>query len=176
MIISENGNKVYGYKKGTIKTDNGIIITADEFEYDKLRETEVEIKVLYCGICHSDLSVINNEWGFSEYPLVPGHEIVGKIVNKGKKVKNLELGQIVGLGWHSGYCNICHSCMSGDQNLCQNSQATILGHYGGFAELVRAEMQSIITIPDEMDLESLGPLFCGGITVFNPLINPLFLG
>lgn len=141
------------------------------FEYDpgELKADEVEIEVMYCGICHSDLSVIDNEWGMSQYPVVPGHEVVGKIAQIGANVKNLQLGQIVGLGWHAGYCNECQQCRSGDHNLCASGQATILGHHGGFADKVRAAANSVVPIPDGVDLISAGPMFCGGITVFNPL-------
>jgi len=143
------------------------------FEYDPgpLKPHEVEIDVQYCGICHSDLSVIDNEWGMTQYPVVPGHEVVGKIAKAGEKVKHLSIGQTVGLGWHAGYCNECKPCHSGDHNLCTNAQATILGHHGGFAEKVRAAGNSVIPIPGGVDLETAGPLFCGGITVFNPLVQ-----
>jgi len=143
------------------------------FEYDPgvLGADEVEIDVKYCGICHSDLSVIDDEWGMTQYPVVPGHEVVGTIAAVGDAVKNLSVGQSVGLGWHAGYCNECNHCHSGDENLCQSAQATIVAHHGGFAEKVRAAANSVIAIPDGVDLESAGPLFCGGITVFNPLVQ-----
>lgn len=143
------------------------------FEYDpgKLGDNEVEIDVQYCGICHSDLSMINNEWNLTQYPIVPGHEIIGTISSSGKNVKNLKIGDVVGLGWHSGYCMTCDSCLSGDHNLCSAAQATIVGHYGGFAEKVCADAISVIKLPDSIDKESAGPLFCGGITVYNPLVQ-----
>ncbi|HLP97112.1 MAG TPA: NAD(P)-dependent alcohol dehydrogenase [Sideroxyarcus sp.] len=143
------------------------------FEYDpgELKPHEVEIDVIYCGICHSDLSIIDNEWGFSQYPVVPGHEVVGRIGKIGDQVKGLSIGQYVGLGWHAGYCNECASCHDGDHNLCATAQATIVGHHGGFADKVRAAANSVIPIPDGIDLESAGPLFCGGVTVFNPLLQ-----
>jgi len=145
----------------------------EPFEYDPgvLRDNEVEIDVKFCGVCHSDLSMMDNEWGFSQYPLVPGHEVVGTISSFGNNVNNLKVGDYVGLGWHSGYCMSCTSCMSGDHNLCSSAQATIVGHHGGFAEQVRAQAASVIKLPDNIDRESAGPLFCGGITVFNPLIQ-----
>lgn len=143
------------------------------FEYDpgKLNPHEVEIDVHYCGICHSDLSVLDNDWGMTQYPVVPGHEVVGTIAAVGDKVKHLTIGQSVGLGWHAGYCNECEPCHSGDHNLCANSQPTIVGHHGGFADKVRAEANSVVPIPEGIDLESAGPLFCGGVTVFNPLLQ-----
>jgi alcohol/geraniol dehydrogenase (NADP+) len=143
------------------------------FLYDpgELKANEVEIEVHYSGICHSDLSMIDNAWGITQYPLVPGHEVVGKIITIGSQVKKLKPGQMVGLGWHAGYCNSCAMCASGDHNLCSNTQATIVGHHGGFADKVRAEENSVIPIPEGIDHESAGPLFCGGITVFNPLLQ-----
>jgi uncharacterized zinc-type alcohol dehydrogenase-like protein len=142
-----------------------------EYEPGPLTPHEVEIDVQYCGICHSDLSVIDNEWGVTQYPVVPGHEVVGKIAEVGERVKHLTIGQSVGLGWHAGYCNECVPCNTGDHNLCASAQATIVGHYGGFAEKVRAAADSVIPIPEGIELESAGPLFCGGITVFNPLVQ-----
>lgn len=143
------------------------------FEYDPgpLRDDEVEIDVKHCGICHSDLNMIDNDWGFSQYPLVPGHEVVGTISSVGANVNHLKIGDYVGLGWHAGYCMTCSSCLSGDHNLCTSSQPTIAGHHGGFAEKVRASAVSVLKLPDTIDRESAGPLFCGGITVFNPLIQ-----
>ena len=143
------------------------------FEYDpgQLKPDEVEIDVQYCGICHSDLSVIDNEWGITTYPVVPGHEVVGTIGKMGDGVKHLKVGQVVGLGWHAGYCNECEPCKTGDHNLCATAQATIVGHHGGFADKVRAAANSVVPIPEGIDLESAGPLFCGGVTVFNPLVQ-----
>lgn len=143
------------------------------FEYDPgpLKPDEVEIDVQYCGICHSDLSIIDNEWGMTQFPVVPGHEVVGTIGKLGAQVKHLKVGQVVGLGWHAGYCNECKPCHMGDHNLCASAQATIIGHHGGFADKVRAAGNSVVAIPEGIDLESAGPLFCGGITVFNPLVQ-----
>lgn len=145
----------------------------EPFEYDPglLNSDDVEIDIKHCGICHSDLSMINNEWGFSLYPLVPGHEIVGTVSATGENVTSLKVGQLVGLGWHSGYCMTCHSCLAGDHNLCAQAQATIVDHHGGFADKVRARAASVVVLPEGIDLQSAGPLFCGGITVFNPLIQ-----
>ncbi|MFQ5329727.1 MAG: NAD(P)-dependent alcohol dehydrogenase [Thermodesulfobacteriota bacterium] len=143
------------------------------FEYDpgSLKPDEVEIDVSYCGLCHSDLSILDNSWRITQYPVVPGHEVVGKIAALGEEVKHLTIGQTVGLGWHSGYCNECSLCGAGDHNLCADAQATIIGHHGGFADKVRAAANSVVPIPVGIDLESAGPLFCGGVTVFNPLVQ-----
>ncbi|MGC8697725.1 MAG: alcohol dehydrogenase catalytic domain-containing protein, partial [Halothiobacillus sp.] len=143
------------------------------FEYDpgSLKANEVEINVEHCGICHSDLSMMDNEWGISQYPLVPGHEVIGTIGAVGAEVTHLHLGQRVGLGWHSGYCMSCETCLSGDHNLCSTAESTIVSHHGGFADKVRAQAVSVIPLPASLDAASAGPLFCGGITVFNPLVQ-----
>jgi uncharacterized zinc-type alcohol dehydrogenase-like protein len=143
------------------------------FDYDPgpLGLEEVEIDVQYCGICHSDLSMIDNEWQFTHYPIVPGHEIVGTVASAGDQVAHVKEGDLVGLGWHAGYCMACPSCLSGDHNLCATAQATIAGHHGGFADKVRGKGPSVIKLPDGIDIESAGPLFCGGITVFNPFLQ-----
>ncbi|MGI9244354.1 MAG: NADPH-dependent aldehyde reductase Ahr [Verrucomicrobiales bacterium] len=143
------------------------------FTYDvgDLLPNEVEIDVDYCGICHSDLSMIDNEWGMSEYPLVGGHEVIGKIAGTGDNIKHLEVGTTVGLGWHSGYCGHCEPCHTGDENLCAGAESTIVARHGGFADKVRADAASVVKVPDGVDPRSAGPLLCGGITVFNPLVQ-----
>ena len=143
------------------------------FEYDPgpLDHNDIEIEVEYCGICHSDLSMINNEWGIANFPLVPGHEVAGTIRAVGKGVSHLQIGQQVGLGWHSGYCMTCPTCINGDHNLCADAQGTIVNRHGGFADKVRAHAASVVALPSTINVQSAGPLFCGGITVFNPLIQ-----
>ena len=143
------------------------------FEYDPgiLADDQVEIAVEHCGLCHSDLSMLNNEWGMTTYPFVPGHEVIGKVVEVGARVKSLKVGQTVGLGWHSGYCMTCSSCHSGDHNLCGSAQGTIIGRHGGFADKVRAEESSVIPLPDGLDESVVAPLFCAGVTVFSPLLE-----
>jgi uncharacterized zinc-type alcohol dehydrogenase-like protein len=143
------------------------------FEYDPglLLDEDVEIEVEYCGICHSDLSLVMNDWGFSQYPFVPGHEVVGTIAAIGDRVTNLHVGQRVGLGWYSRSCMTCEWCMSGDHNLCQTAEAVMMGRYGGFADRVRAHKGWVIPLPEALDPATSGPLFCGGITVFNPILQ-----
>ena len=145
-------------------------LTPYSYELGTIGPEDVDIKVAYCGVCHSDISMINNEWGMTEYPLVPGHEIVGEILAVGSAVKNVNVGDIVGMGWVSASCMSCSQCMSGDHNLCSNNEATIVGRHGGFADYVRGHWSWTIPIPKGMDLSKVGPLFCGGVTVFNPII------
>lgn len=139
------------------------------YESGELSPENIDIKVSYCGLCHSDMSMMNNDWGMTQYPIVPGHEIIGEIVAVGNAVKNLKVGDKVGLGWMSSSCMSCSQCMSGDHNLCANSEGTIIGRHGGFAEYVRSHWSWAIPIPEGMDLSKAGPLLCGGITVFSPI-------
>lgn len=143
------------------------------FDAGPLKNDDIEVAIEYCGVCHSDLSMIDNNWGLTRYPFVPGHEIVGKIVNIGSYAmdKGLKIGQMVGIGWNRGSCMHCHSCLSGDQHLCHDVQATIIGRHGGFANRIRSHWAWVIPLPAGVDITSAGPLFCGGITVFNPLIQ-----
>ena len=136
-----------------------------------LGDEHVEIDVASCGICHSDLSMLDNDWGMSQYPLVPGHEVVGTVAALGPQAKGLKVGQRVGLGWFSGSCMSCRNCMHGDHNLCSGIEQTIVGRHGGFAQRVRSHWSWAIPLPDALDLTRSGPLFCGGITVFNPMIQ-----
>lgn len=143
------------------------------FAYDAgpLGAEEVEIRVEHCGLCHSDLSLIDNEWGFSSYPIVGGHEVIGSVVALGPNTRGLKLGQRVGLGWMSGSCMSCKACLGGEPQLCRAGQATIVGHHGGFAERVRAHWLWVAPIPEKLDASKAGPLLCGGVTVFSPFLN-----
>ncbi|MEK7725234.1 MAG: NAD(P)-dependent alcohol dehydrogenase [Acidobacteriota bacterium] len=142
-----------------------------EFEAGELGDEHVEIKVHSCGICHSDLSMLNNDWGMSAYPFVGGHEAVGEIVAVGKNVKGLQVGDKVGLGWNSETCGFCEQCVAGYQINCPTLEGTIVGRHGGFADRVRCHWQWAIKLPETMDMLKAGPLFCGGITVFNPFVQ-----
>lgn len=130
---------------------------------------EVEVQVEHCGICHSDLSVLLNEWGNSTFPAVLGHEAIGRVVAVGSAAKGLKVGQRVGIGWNAGSCMHCRPCMSGDHHLCSQVQPTIIGHSGGFASHVRAHWAWTIPLPETLHAADAGPLLCGGITVFNPI-------
>ena len=104
----------------------------ERYDYDPgpLKPDEVEIAVGTCGICHSDLSIIDNDWGISSYPAVPGHEAIGTVVELGSEARGLKPGQRVGVGWGAGSCMHCRGCLSGDQNLCAQNVPTIVGHQG----------------------------------------------
>jgi alcohol/geraniol dehydrogenase (NADP+) len=157
--------------RGWAATGAGKPLTPYEYDPGPLGADEVEVAVEHCGVCHSDLSVINNEWGNAKYPFVPGHEAVGRVVALGSQAKDkgLEIGTRVGVGWTAASCMHCRLCLSGDQHMCPEAIATIIGHQGGFAERLRAHWAWAVPLPASLDATSAGPLMCGGITVFNPL-------
>ena len=148
------------------------------FRYDPgtLGAQEVEIGITHCGICHSDIHLISNDWGISQYPFIPGHEIVGTVTAVGAEVLSLQVGQRVGLGWQSNSCGTCEWCTRGMENLCPASEGTCVHRHGGYANRVRANHRFVIPIPEALDSAHTAPLLCGGITVYNPLrthgINP----
>lgn len=139
------------------------------FDLGPIGPEEVEIDVISCGVCHSDLSMNKNDWGMTAYPFVPGHEIIGKVAALGAQAKGLKVGQKVGLGWFSESCMHCDPCMGGHHNLCLTRGQTIVGRFGGFAEKVRAHWSWVIPLPGALDVIKAGPLFCAGITVFEPI-------
>jgi len=148
------------------------------FRYDpgELGMHEVEIGITHCGICHSDIHLISNDWGISQYPFIPGHEVIGTVTAIGSQVRSLAVGQRAGLGWQSNSCGECEWCTQGLENLCPRSEATCVHRHGGYANRVRANGRFVFGIPDSLPSEQAAPLLCGGITVFNPLrdhaINP----
>jgi uncharacterized zinc-type alcohol dehydrogenase-like protein len=130
---------------------------------------EVEVQVEHCGLCHSDLSMLHNEWGVATYPGVFGHEAIGTVVEAGSAAKGIKVGQRVGIGWTAQSCMHCRPCLSGDQHLCVEALPTIVKHHGGFASRVRAHWAWAIPLPAGLPAGDAGPLLCGGITVFNPI-------
>src|SRR5687768_10484947 len=123
-----------------------------------LHADEVEVRVTHCGICHSDVHLVDNDWSVSEYPLVPGHEIIGTISAIGSEVTTLQIGQRVGIGWQCKSCLQCENCERQEENLCEHSQGVAVAHHGGFADTVRAHNRFVIPIPDGMPSENTAPL------------------
>jgi alcohol/geraniol dehydrogenase (NADP+) len=143
------------------------------FEYapQPLGAEDIEIAVDYCGICHSDISMIDDAWGYSAFPLVPGHEVIGTVAAIGRHVEVLRIGQRVGLGWQAASCMACHQCRAGDHNLCQHEERTIVHRHGGFADRVRCHWTFALPLPEVLTAETSGPLFCAGIAVFNAMMQ-----
>lgn len=142
-----------------------------QFELGELGHGQVDVDVDSCGICCSDVSMIDNDWGFTPYPITPGHEIVGRIRAVGPGVTNVAVGDVVGLGWNASYCGTCRQCVGGEQNLCPDAESTFIGRPGGYADIVRADAAAVLPIPDGVDPRTAGPLMCGGVTVFTPFLQ-----
>lgn len=156
---------------GWAATAPGAPLEPHSYDPGPLGAEEVEVAVEYCGICHSDQSMIDNEWGNARYPFIPGHEVVGTIVRVGEQARGLKLGQRVGIGWYKGSCMHCGSCMEGSHNLCRTVKPTIVGSHGGFADRLRAHWAWAVPLPEGLDPALVGPLFCAGSTVFSPLLE-----
>ncbi|MEG3977096.1 NAD(P)-dependent alcohol dehydrogenase [Microcoleus sp. herbarium8] len=145
----------------------------EEYKFDVAapKVHECLIKVLNCGICHSDLHMIDNDWGQSKYPLVPGHEVIGEVAEIGPQVTHLKVGDRVGVGWQRSSCLHCRDCLRGNENLCDENQGLIVTGPGGFADYLMVDSRFAFPIPKGIDSTVAGPLLCGGITVYGGLRN-----
>ncbi|MBK6511257.1 MAG: alcohol dehydrogenase catalytic domain-containing protein [Haliea sp.] len=131
----------------------------------------IRIKVAACGICHSDALVKEGLWPGLQYPRVPGHEIAGTVDALGTGVQGWKPGQLVGVGWHGGYCGRCEPCRRGNLFACATQQVTGISFDGGYGEYMLAPASAVAKLPDEMPAIDAAPLLCAGITTFNALRN-----
>lgn len=166
--------KTIGYAAHSSTSD----LVPFHFEYRNLRDNDVAIEILYSGICHSDLHQVRNDWGFSQYPMVPGHEIVGKVIEIGAKVTKYKVGDRVAIGCMVDSCQTCDQCHHGDEQFCRegmtqtyNSPDRIDGVItrGGYAKHIVAREEFVLSVPDALDLSRAAPILCAGITTFSPL-------
>jgi alcohol dehydrogenase (NADP+) len=139
---------------------------------------DIQIEILYCGVCHSDLHQIRNEWGNSIFPMVPGHEIVGRISKIGSDVKKFKVGEMAGVGCLVDSCRKCENCKEGLEQYCLNgSSPTYNGleqdkktpTYGGYSKMIVADQDFVLRISDKLPLQNVAPLLCAGITTYSPL-------
>jgi uncharacterized zinc-type alcohol dehydrogenase-like protein len=139
---------------------------------------DVQIEILYCGVCHSDLHMARNEWGGAVYPVVPGHEIVGRVTKVGDKVKKLKVGDIAGVGCLVDSCRKCPACDEGLEQYCENGfVGTYNGEdkhtggmtYGGYSSQIVVDEHFVLHIPSNLDIKAVAPLLCAGITTYSPL-------
>lgn len=149
-----------------------------EFERRTLRPNDVAIEILYCGVCHSDLHTARNDWGGTNYPIVPGHEIVGRVIDTGADVTAHLVGDHVAVGCMVDSCKSCDSCSHGEEQLCRNrctltydSQDRITGEptQGGYSQHIVVRDDFVLRVPDGLKLSHVGPLLCAGITTYSPL-------
>jgi len=145
-------------------------LTPFVYEPEPLGPHDVEIRISHCGICHSDVHLVDGDWGsVGRYPMVPGHEVVGTVAAAGPAVRHLAVGQRIGVGWQRGACLECDWCLAGEENLCAAEVATCVDQHGGFAERIRVDGRFAFPIPESLASERAAPLLCGGITVYAPL-------
>ncbi|XP_004512559.1 probable mannitol dehydrogenase [Cicer arietinum] len=169
----EHPNKAFGWAA----RDTSGVLSPFNFSRRETSEKDVAIKVLYCGICHSDLHMAKNDWGISTYPLVPGHEIVGIVTKVGSKVEKFKIGEKVGVGFMVDSCRSCQNCSDNLENYCPKPYTPTSGGkhsdgsitYGGYSDSIVVDEHFIVHISDGLPLESAAPLLCAGITVYSPL-------
>ncbi|MEC5385305.1 NAD(P)-dependent alcohol dehydrogenase [Uliginosibacterium sp. H3] len=144
----------------------------------ELRADDVSIEILYCGVCHSDLHNARNDWGRAEYPLVPGHEIIGKVLSVGRGVTRFKAGDHVGVGCMVDSCQHCKPCQQGHEQYCENLATYTYGGtdrhdgsrtMGGYSERIVVSDKFVLKLPDGLDLAGAAPLLCAGITTWSPL-------
>ncbi len=143
---------------------------------------EVKVEVLYCGVCHSDLHQVNNDWKNTIYPCVPGHEIIGRVSETGSAVTKFKEGDIVGIGCMIDSCQQCQPCMEGEEQHCQGEHGPTMTYngyfvadktkfntFGGYSTHVIAKENFVLTIPESLDITAAAPILCAGVTTYNPL-------
>ncbi|MBE16636.1 MAG: hydroxyacid dehydrogenase [Cytophagaceae bacterium] len=167
----------------TIKAYGATAADADlkplDIKRRSLQEADVKIDILYCGVCHSDIHTVRNDWGGSSYPVVPGHEIIGRVVAIGDGVKNFKEGDLVGVGCMVDSCHDCTPCHNDLEQFCEkgatftyNSKDAHIDNqrtYGGYSTTVTVDQQFVLRVPDNIDAAAAAPLLCAGITTYSPL-------
>ncbi len=148
------------------------------FERRDLRENDVAIEILYSGICHSDLHTLHGDWGAQSYPLIPGHEIIGKVIEVGSKVKKYQLGDHVGVGCMVDSCQECDQCHNHEEQFCRNGMTATYGSkdrvdgtitQGGYSKHIVVREEFVVKVSDKLDISKAAPILCAGITTYSPL-------
>lgn len=151
-----------------------------QIERRPVGKTDVKIDIDYCGVCHTDLHFVNNDWGMTEYPVVPGHEIVGRIAEVGTEVEKFQIGDLAAIGVMVESCGECSSCQNNLEQYCKqgftatyNSPTTDPGGqtYGGYSKTITAHENYTLKVPESLKTNATAPLLCAGITTYSPLRN-----
>ncbi|MEZ5007779.1 MAG: NAD(P)-dependent alcohol dehydrogenase [Chitinophagales bacterium] len=149
-------------------------------ERRSIQDKDVQIKITYCGICHSDIHTVQNDWGGSQYPVVPGHEIVGRVVAVGKGVEKFKAGDVVGVGCLVDSCRTCSACQDHLEQYCEKGligtyngpDKHLGGHtFGGYSEMIVVDEDFVLRVPENLDEKAVAPLLCAGITTYSPLMH-----
>jgi len=158
--------------------DNSSPLVPHTIERRMPKPHDVQIQILFCGVCHSDLHFVKNDWGMSSYPLVPGHEIVGKVTAVGDHVKKFKVGDLAGIGCLVDSCRECDNCNDGLEQYCTNGWVGTYGGqekdgsgatHGGYSKSILAHEDFVLKISEKLDLAATAPLLCAGITTYSPL-------
>ena len=148
------------------------------FQQRQARPDDVIIDIEYCGVCHSDLHQARNDWGFSRYPIVPGHEVIGRVKSIGTSVTKFKVGDLVGIGCMVDSCRTCSACHQGLEQYCEAGNTQTYGSldrhdqtptYGGYAQTIIASQDFVLKVPENLDTQSIAPILCAGITTWSPL-------
>ncbi|KAG6605278.1 putative cinnamyl alcohol dehydrogenase 9, partial [Cucurbita argyrosperma subsp. sororia] len=168
----EHPNKAFGWAA----RDSSGLLSPFHFSRRENGGDDVSIKVLYCGVCHSDLHLLKNDWGVTDYPIVPGHEIVGVVTSVGNNVNKFKVGDQVGVGVIVGSCKSCQNCEQNLENYCPKLIYTYNGHsydgaktYGGYSDSIVVDQHFVLRFPDNLPLDAGAPLLCAGITIYSPM-------
>jgi uncharacterized zinc-type alcohol dehydrogenase-like protein len=163
--------------KGYAAHKSGADLSPFQFERREPGDHDVLIDILYCGICHTDIHQVRNEWGGSIFPMVPGHEIVGSVTQVGSKVKKFRSGDIAGVGCFVDSCRSCASCKKGNEQYCEKGAVFTYNSkdsagqltYGGYSSQIVVDENYAVKVPPKQPLERIAPLLCAGITTYSPL-------
>ena len=149
-----------------------------EIQRRKVGPKDVQIKIEYCGVCHTDLHFVNNDWNMTEYPVVPGHEIVGRVTDLGSEVTKFSRGDLAAIGCMINSCGSCKSCKEGLEQYCLNGFTATYNSptedyggrtFGGYSQVIVADESFVLHIPDNLEIQGAAPLLCAGITTYSPL-------
>lgn len=166
------------HSKGYAAHDKEGMLVPYEFERKPVGDTDILLEILYCGICHSDIHDSRNQWGPTIYPVVPGHEIIGRVAEVGKDVTKFKIGDYAGVGCMVNSCGVCEMCKAGKEQFCLNNKTVYTYNsrdfegdptYGGYSSNLVVNQHFGITIPEGAPLDRIAPLLCAGITTYSPL-------
>ncbi|MCC2546475.1 NAD(P)-dependent alcohol dehydrogenase [Hymenobacter sp. BT175] len=164
--------------KGYAATDSQAPLAPFTFARRDLGAHDVQIEILFCGVCHSDVHQVRNEWGGSTFPMVPGHEIVGRITAVGAQVNTFSVGELAGVGCMVDTCRSCPNCKQGLEQYCEThisftynstEQDRVTRTYGGYSNQIVVDQHYVLRVSDKLDLAGVAPLLCAGITTYSPL-------
>lgn len=154
------------------------LLVPHDIERRDLRDSDVKLDIHYCGVCHSDLHMARNDWGWSNYPVVPGHEIVGRVTEVGSRVAKFKIGDLVGIGCMVDSCRQCNPCTHGLEQYCEKGHTLTYGSldpidgmmtFGGYSKSYTVNQDFLLKVPENLDTKAVAPILCAGITVWSPL-------